>query len=91
MHLRARVAPSPFALRAQRGARQTDQLVRFGRPATLRRCCAGCKLNEMLQVLARTASRQARKMEHFIHEIGSLARCLIFFGACGGPGALRRC
>ena len=38
----------------------------------------------MLQVLARTASIHARKMEQFLREIGSLARCLNFFGACGG-------
>ena len=57
----------------------------------LRRCCTGCKLHEMLQVPARTASRQAREMAQFPHEIGRLARCLKFFGACGGPGALRRC
>ena len=91
MQLRARVAPSPFALRAQRGARQTDQLVRFGRLATLRRYCNRCNLHEMPQVLARAASRQARGTAHFPHEIGRLARRLKIFGACGGPGTSRRC
>ena len=40
----------------------TEQPVRLADDAVLRRCCAGCKLHEMLQVLARTASRQAREM-----------------------------
>ena len=57
----------------------------FGKLALCRQCCADCKLHEMLQVLARTASWHARDMAQFLDEIGSLARCLIFFGACGGP------
>ena len=75
-----RVAHTPFKRAAARREQVHRAIGVFGKLALRRQCCAGCKLHEMLQVLARTASWHAREMAQFLDEIGSLARCLIFFG-----------